>query len=122
MTAKATISIRAEVVGLGRKLLGYLTHTDDTTPTEAGMQYKVVGAADTAEALPLGGVATVQGVWIRAIDYDLEVDCDYSSSFNKDFLLKAGDVPAFIPNPVLMYVKSEESDETPAYEFLVYGT
>jgi hypothetical protein len=123
MSATATVSSRVDLAGLGKDV--YLPHVavDGTTPTEASYQYRILATADTAEALGLGGVSTVQGVMIRAIDYDLDVDTSFVSTFSVEQTAKAGEPALIIMNPSgTLYVKNNGASETPAFEYVVWGT
>lgn len=123
MAATVDVSIIVELMGLGRIQNFMHKATDGTTPTAATYNYRVLATANTAEALDLGDVATETILAIRAIDYDLNVDLDYVDSFNADFQIKAGEPAAVIPNPSgVVYVNGAETDETPAYEYLLLGT
>ena len=123
MAATFDVSVIAELTGLGKDQVFTDKGTDGTTPTAGSYMYRVLGTADTEEALDLGDVSTVTCVIIRAIDYDLDVDLDYAAAtFNTDFTLAAGEISAVIPTPVLVYVKNNGAGETPAYEYLVVGT
>jgi len=124
MTAALTSFVRTELTGLGQDDMFQLLATDGTTPTAStGRQYRTLATANTAEALDTGDVATVTHIVIRAIDYDLDIDLDYVSAFDKDLTIKAGEPAASIPNPAgTVYVKNNGTDETPAYEYLCIGT
>lgn len=97
---------------------------DGTTPTaSAGRQIRTLAVANTAEALGVGDLAVVTAIAIKAVDFDLDVDLDFSSSFDADFTVKAGELPALIPNPAgTVYVNGSETDETPQYVYLAVGT
>ena len=59
---------------------------------------------------------------IKAIDYDLDVDLDFSAAFDADFEIPAGE-SAIIPRPAgIVYVKNNGSGETPTYEYYLIGT
>lgn len=123
MTASAELSLIFELTGLDEDITFIDKGTDGTTPTAYSKMHRTLGTADTAEALDLGDVSTVQGVVIRAIDYDLDIDCDFSSSFDADITAKAGEFPALIPNPAgTVYVKNNGASETPQYVYAVWGT
>ena len=122
MAAELTVGVIAELTGLGKDQTFTDKGTDGTTPTAGAYMYRVLATANTAEALDLGDVSTVTCVIIRAIDYNLDIDLDFSSSFDVDMTVNAGEIAAVIPNPVLVYVNGAESDETPAYEYMVIGT
>ena len=123
MSATVTVSSRVELAGLGKDVYLQDVATDGTTPTAATYNYRVLATADTAEALDLGDISTVSMIMIRAIDYDLDIDLDYSSAFDSDLTVKAGEPAAVVPNPAgTVYVKNNGTSETPAYEYLVCGT
>lgn len=123
MAAACKVIIQVELTGLGKDQYFTMVATDGTTPTAATYNYRVLATADTAEALDLGDVATETILVIRAIDYDLDVDLDYVSTFDKDLTVKAGEPAALIPNPAgVIYVKNNGEGETPAYEFMIIGT
>jgi hypothetical protein len=123
MAAEVSINLLCELTGLGREFKFVDRATDGTVPTAATYNYRVLATGGTAEILDLGDITTVQGVVIRAIDKDLDIDCDYVSTFDADLTLIAGELPAFIPNPAgVVYVKNTTGTETPKYEYLCWGT
>lgn len=122
MAAEANVSVIAELTGLGIIQNFVKKGSDETTPTAATYNYRTITTADTEEALDLGDVSTVTLVILYAVDYDVDIDCDFVSSFDADLTAKAGGIPAVIPYPAgAVYVKGE-SGQTPAYEYLVVGT
>jgi len=123
MAATLDISIIAELTGLGKDQSFTDKGTDGTTPDAGTYMYRTLATADTDEALDLGDVATVTCIVIRAIDYDLDIDLDYASSFDVDLTVKAGEPAAVIMNPAgVTQVKNNGAAETPAYEYLIVGT
>ena len=123
MAAELSISVIAELTGLGMPQTFIDKATDGTTPTAYTKNYRVLDTADTEEALDLGDVSTISCILIRAIDGDLLIDCDFDTTFNSDLTVKEGEIPALIPYPAGdVYVKNGTALETPTYEFLVIGT
>jgi len=127
MTAAVNVTTIVELTGLGENIYFASKATDGTTPTAATMNYRVLAAGGTAEALDLGDVATETILIIRAVDYDLDVDLDNADNnaagFDVDFTVKAGEPAAVVPNPAgNVWVKNNTGVETPAYEFLLCGT
>jgi len=123
MAAELNVSVIAELTGLGMSQTFIKKGADGTTPTAATYNYRVLATTNTAEALDLGDISTVTCIIIYAIDYDLDIDCDFVSSFDADLTAKAGEIPAIITNPAgTVYVKNNGTGETPAYEYLVVGT
>lgn len=122
MAAECNVSIIAELTGLGQDQNFAEKGTDETTPTAGAYMYRTIATADTAEALDLGDVATVTGIIIYAIDYDLDVDLDFVTAFDADQTAKAGGIPVVITYPAgTVYVKGE-SGQTTKYEYLIWGT
>lgn len=124
MAAELTVSVIAELTGLGQDISFLDKGTDGTTPTATtGRQYRTLAVADTDEVLNYGDVSTVTCIIIRAVTNDLDIDLDYSSSFSKDLTINAGEPCAVIMNPVgITRVKNNGSAETPVFEVWVVGT
>jgi hypothetical protein len=122
MAAEFQIKMIAQLIGLGEQLDFIKSGTDETTPTAGSYMYRTITTANTAEALDLGDVSTVTAIVLYAIDYDVDIDCDYDTSFDADQTAKAAGLPVVITYPAgTVYVKGE-TDQTPAYEYLVIGT
>ena len=122
MAAQFDISVIAELTGLGEDINFIKKGTDETTPTAGAYMYRTIATANTAEALDLGDVSTVTAIVLYAVDYDVDIDCDYSAAFDADLTAKAGSFPAIIPYPAGTVYVQGETDQTPAYEYLVIGT
>lgn len=122
MAAEFKANIVAKLTGLGEQINFIKSGTDETTPTAGSYMYRTIATADTAEALDLGDVSTVTAIVLWAVDYDVDIDCDYVSAFDADLTAKAAGIPAIITYPAgTVYVKGE-SGQTPKYEYLVIGT
>jgi hypothetical protein len=123
MAASYSIKIIAELTGLGKDLSFVEKADSQTTPAAAIYNYRTLATADTAEALDLGGVSTVTLIIIKAVSDNIDIDCDFVSSFDADLEVKEGGLPAVIPNPAGdVYVKNHTESETPVYEYIVLGT
>ncbi len=123
MAAEVTVLVRAELTGLGKDQSFVELATDGTVPTAVTYGYRTLAVADTEEALDLGDIAVETILVIRAVTDDIDVDLDFSSAFDSDFTLKAGEPAACIPNPAgIVYVKNNGAAETPVYEYLLCGT
>jgi len=122
MAASFDVNIIAKLTGLGEEISFIKKGTDETTPTAEAHMYRTIATADTAEALDLGDVSTVTAIVLYAVDYDVDIDCDFVSSFDADQTAKAAGIPVVITYPAgTVYVKGE-SGQTPKYEYLVTGT
>lgn len=124
MAAEITASVKVELTGLGKGDDFVDLAVDGATPTiSTGKQIRTLDTADTEEALDVAGITTAAILVIRAIDYDLDVDLDFVSSFNVNLTVKAGEPAALVPNPAgIVYVKNNGAAETPSYEFILIGT
>lgn len=122
MAAEATVKVLGKVTGLGHEESYVKSGTDETTPTAAAYMYRTIATANTAEALDLGDIATVTGIIIWAVDYDLDIDTDFVTAFDADQTAKAAGIPVIISYPAgTVYVKGE-TDQTTKYEYLIWGT
>jgi hypothetical protein len=122
VAAELNVSVIAELTGLGNNIDFAEKGTDETTPTAAAYMYRTIAAADTAEALDLGDVSTVTGIILYAVDFDVDIDCDFVSAFDADLTAKAGGIPVVITYPAGTVYVQGESGQTPKYEFVVWGT
>ena len=121
MAASAGINIIVELLGLG-KIQSFVDRFNlTTTPTRAHYDYRQMVANNTAEAIDLGGVSTVGVIILKAITNSGNVDTSFSSSFNAELSLPAGEISVFKPSGTA-YINSVESDEKVTYEYLVIGT
>lgn len=120
MAASGTVSIIAELLGLGKEQRFLDKFTITATPTKAHYNYRQQAVADTAEALDLGGVSTVDCIIIKSITNDLSIDTSYVSSFVEELKLYEGEIAVFTPGGTV-YVKNQDSAEQSTYEYLVIG-
>ena len=122
MAATFQVKMIAQLTGLGEQIDFIKSGTDETTPTAGSYMYRKIVTANTAEALDLGDVTTVTAIVLYAVDYDVDIDCDYVAAFDADLTAKAAGLPVVITYPAgTVYVKGE-TDQTPKFEYLVIGT
>jgi len=122
MAGVSTVNLSVSVSGLGKATHTLPVNFTGTIPTGVTFQYRAL-AATTSEALPLGDVATIEGVLIYAATCDdgtIEVDCDYVDAFNADITMAEGEACYFKPSGTV-HVKNAD-DAAGAYEYLVFGT
>ena len=122
MAAEFKINLIAKLTGLGEQVDFIKTGTDETTPTAGAYMYRTIATADTAEALDLGDVSTVTAIILYAVDYDVDIDCDYVAAFDADLTAKAAGIPVVITYPAGTVYVQGETDQTPKYEYVVIGT
>ena len=120
MAATGTISIIAELLGLGKEQRFLDKFTVTATPTKAHYNYRQQAVADTAEALDLGGISTVDCIIIKCITNDLSIDTSYSVSFSEEIEVLEGEIAVFNPSGTV-YIKNQDSAEQSTYEYLVIG-
>jgi len=118
--ATGTIKISVKLTGLGEDVALNNKFDVTTAPTAATYNYRTLATADTAEALDLGDVSTAHLICLKAIGGDLEIDTSYDTSFNAELIVHDGEVAVFKPNGTV-YVKNQDTGETPSYEYLVLG-
>lgn len=121
MAANALVELALTLTGLGQRHDPTFSFNIGTTPTAVTYNYRVLATTNTAELLDLGDASTVLAIMLKAVDYNLDVDCDFVSSFDADLNIKAGEVNFFTPAGTV-YVKNKDTGETPAYEYYVIGT
>jgi len=120
MAASCDISVIAEFSGLGKLLNFCDKFSVTTTPTAVTYNYRTLATTDTAEALDLGDITTVEMIIIKAVGA-IYIDTSYTASFSSEITLAAGEVAIFKPYGTV-YVKNYTALATPAYEYLAIGT
>lgn len=119
-TATVTTSLTCTGLGATLKLTNSFT---GTTPTALTQNYRVLGTADSEEALDLGDVATVEGVLIKAVSGAIYVDTSFDTTFVNELVIAEGESAYFKPVGVKpVYVINYTAGETPSYSFVVFGT
>ena len=121
MAAEFKVNLMAKLSGLGQTIKYPKEGTDETTPTAGSYMYRTIAAANTAEALDLGDVSTVTAIVLYAVDYDVDIDCDYVAAFDADLTAKAAGIPVVITYPAGTVYVQGETDQTSKFEYLVVG-
>jgi hypothetical protein len=121
MAAVAQVRIDIDCTGLGQSYNAKSVFNSSTTPTAWTYNYRTLATADTAEALDLGDVTTVTGVWIKAVSSGLYVDTSFVSTFVNEIIIPTGEVAYFKPAGTV-YIKNYTAAATPTYEFIIIGT
>lgn len=127
MAATCDVETKLNLSGLGEEITiadDYDVATTDTAPTAFTKQYRTLSAGGSEEALDMGDVETdeLRLIYIKAIDYDLDIDTSYASTFSSEITILAGESQIFrVPADNSVYVKNTTGTETPAYEYAVVG-
>jgi hypothetical protein len=120
MAATGTVSIIAELLGLGKEARFLDRFSLTNAPTKTTYNYRQQAVADTAEALDLGGVSTVDLVIIKAITNDMTIDASFDTTYHAELNLPEGEISVFKPSGTI-YIKNEDAAEQATYEYLVIG-
>jgi hypothetical protein len=120
--ATATINLTCTVSGLGSSSPQLsINWTDDVTPDTAAYFYTTITTPNTAEALALGDISTIEGILLKADACDAELDCDYNSgSFDADITVERGEACYFMPVGTV-YIKNQDAGASLQYEYIIFG-
>lgn len=128
MAVACVLKTEFKLTGLGREVSFDadfdITDTDQAPAQHTGKQYRTLATGGTEEALDMGGVDTTDTIliWIKAVDYDLDVDTSYSVTFSSEITIKAGEDHRFrVPANASVYVKNTTGVQTPSYEYIAIG-
>jgi len=119
MAATAQVKLVVTLDGLNKPVEFPISWSTTTTPTKYVMGRQVT-TADTAEALEMGDLATALLVVIECITNDVDIDCNYSSSFSADITCNEGEAQVFTPAGTV-YVKNNDAAEASTFDYLVIG-
>jgi len=120
MAAECTVSIIAELTGLGQLQQLAEKFSVTTTPARVHYQYMEQATADQAEALDIGDVGTVHLIILKCIANDVDIDTSWVSSFNAEIEVQEGEVTVFKPTGTV-YIQNDDSAEKSTIEYLVIG-
>lgn len=121
MAGAYTISVLVELTGLGQLQEFTKKFSQISTPTRALYHYAVQDSADTAQALELGDIATIDMLIIKCVANDVDIDLDFVSSFDADLTVQEGET-AVLPTPAgTVYIKNNDSAEQSTIEYLLIG-
>jgi len=121
MAAEASITVLAEVTGLGQLQQLAEKFNVTTTPARAHYQYMEQASADAAEALDIGDVGTVHLIILKCVANDVDIDTSYAAStFSAEIEVQEGEVAVFKPTGTV-YIQNDDSEEKSTIEYLVIG-
>lgn len=121
MAAEASISIIAELTGLGKIQQFAEKFSTTATPSRVLYQYDIQDTTNTAQALDVGDVGTIELIILKCISNDVDIDTSYVSSFNAEIEVQEGEVTIFKPTGTV-YIKNDDTDEVSTFEYIVIGT
>jgi len=125
LTAAATVSIIAEVTGLGESLVFAEKFSVSTTPIKAVLNRQIQTTTNVAEALNLCGISTVELVIIKATANDLiiDTDCANNAAFTQDQSIAEGECRILKPDGTDgIFIKNEDGTEVVTVDYLIVGS
>ena len=125
MAAECSISVIADVTGLGEGLQFLEKFTVTGTIIKAVLNRQIQAATNTAEALNLCGISTVELVIIKATSNDLLIDTDCASAgaFAKDQSVAEGECRIIKPDgDDDIFIKNEDGSEVCTVDYLIVGS
>lgn len=125
MAVAVDISIIAEVSGLGESLVFAEKFAVTGTVIKAVSNRQIQATTNTAEALSLCGISTVELVIIKATTNDLiiDTDCADNASFVQDQSIAEGESRIIKPDGTDgIFIKNEDGTEVVTVDYLVVGS
>lgn len=125
MAAECNVSIIAEVIGLGEGLVFGEKFAVTGTVIKAVSNRQVQVTTNTAEALNLCGIITVELVIIKATSNDLliDVDCANAGAFAETQSVAEGECRIIKPDGTDgIFIKNEDGTEVVTVDYLVVGS
>ena len=125
MAVAVDISIIAEVSGLGEGLVFAEKFAVTGTVIKAVSNRQIQASTNTAEALNLCGISTVELVIIKATSNDLLIDTDCASvgAFVKDQSVAEGECRIIKPDGTDdIFIKNEDGTEVCIVDYLIVGS
>ena len=121
MAASTAVTIIAELTGLGKLQEFAEKFTITATPTRALYQYDIQDVADTAQALDVGDVGTIELIIIKCVSNDVDIDTSFDTTFSAEIELQEGEITVFKPTGTV-YIKNDDDGEVSTFEYLVIGS
>jgi len=125
MAAECTVSVIAEVTGLGENLNFSEKFSITTTPTKAVLNRQIQTTTNVSEALNLCGISTVELVIIKATSNDLliDTDCANDGAFTQDQSVAEGESRILKPDGTDgIFIKNGTAGEVVTVDYLVVGS
>lgn len=125
MAVAVDVSIIAEVSGLGEDLNFCEKFAVAGTIIKAVLNRQIQTTTNTAEALNLCGITTVELVIIKATSNDLilDTDCADNASFSQDQSVAEGECRIIKPDGTDgIFIKNEDGTEVCTVDYLIVGS
>jgi len=127
MAVAVDVSIIAEVSGLGESLVFGEKFAVTGTIIKAVLNRQIQTTTNTAEALNLCGISTVELVIIKATSNDLliDTDCANNAAFAKDQSVPEGECRILKPDndgTDGIFIKNEDGTEVVTVDYLIVGS
>lgn len=120
MAAECNLNILAKITGLGKSLKIPERFSTTATPARVFYQYMVQAVADTAEAITVGDVGTIELIVMKCISNDVDVDTSYVATFNAEIEIQEGEMAVFKPTGTV-YIKNDDAAEQSTIEYWIVG-
>lgn len=120
MAAECTVSIIAELTGLGQLQQLAEKFSVTTTPARCVYHYMEQTTADTDEAIAVGDVGTIHLIVLHCITNDVDIDTSYVSSFSAEIECQEGETCVFKPTGTVR-IKNDDAGEKSKIEYWVIG-
>jgi hypothetical protein len=121
MAATGTISVLAQVLGLGKELEFAEKFNTTATPTRVLYHYMEQATLDTDEAIAVGDVGTIELIIMKCIANDVNIDTSFSASFSAEISIQEGEVAVFKPSGTV-HMEAGSATEKSTIEYIVIGT
>jgi hypothetical protein len=121
MAAACNVSVLMDFTGLGKDQSFAEKFAVTTTPARYTYIYQVQTTTNTAEALSIGDVATIELIIIKATSKALLVDSSFVSSFSSEEIIPEGEVRVLKPSGIV-YIKNSVVGESCTLEAWIVGS
>ena len=125
MAVAVDVSVIAEVSGLGEGLVFAEKFAVTGTVIKAVSNRQIQATTNTAEALNLCGISTVELVIIKATSNDLliDTDCANAGAFSKDQSVAEGECRIIKPDGTDdIFIMNEDGSEVCTVDYLIVGS
>jgi len=125
MAAECSVSVIADVTGLGEGLQFLEKFSVTVTIIKAVLNRQIQAATNTAEALNLCGISIVELVIIKATSNDLliDVDCANAGAFAETQSVAEGECRIIKPDGTdAIFIKNEDGTEVCTVDYLIVGS